>query len=80
MTLSLRMLQAFDLAAPHQVAPVAPSIFAANSDGKGAPAAVAVRVAADGRQTQVSVFSCGAAAGSCVPVPLDSAGRVGRKL
>jgi uncharacterized protein (TIGR03437 family) len=56
---------------PVQVEAVAPAIFTANSDGKGAPAALAVRVAADGRQTPVSVFSCGAAAGSCVPVPID---------
>lgn len=51
---------------------VAPALFTANADGKGVPAAGAVRVSADGtRQTPVDVYRCGAAAGSCVPIAID---------
>jgi len=53
-----------------RIEPVAPALFTANSDGKGAPAAVALRVAAEGTQTQLPVFQCGAAAGSCAPAPI----------
>ena len=54
-----------------QVQAVAPGIFTANSDGKGAPAALAARYGAGGAQTEVPVFHCGLAAGSCVPVAMD---------
>jgi uncharacterized protein (TIGR03437 family) len=47
---------------------VAPGIFTANADGKGAPAAVALRFAADGAQTQLPVFQCAA---TCTPTPID---------
>lgn len=50
---------------------VAPGLFAANGDGRGAPAAGALRVAANGAQSVVSVFHCGTAPGSCTPVPVD---------
>lgn len=50
---------------------VAPGLFTANADGKGAPAAVAVRVAASGAQSQLDVYRCGTALGSCAPVPID---------
>jgi uncharacterized protein (TIGR03437 family) len=50
---------------------VAPGLFTANSDGKGAPAALAARYSAAGQQTAVPVFQCGLAAGSCTPVALD---------
>jgi uncharacterized protein (TIGR03437 family) len=49
----------------------APGFFTANGDGRGVPAAQAVRVAADGSQTAVPVFQCGAAPASCVPLPID---------
>ena len=49
----------------------APGIFTANSDGKGVPAAQALHVKPDGSQTAENVFRCGAAAGSCAPVPID---------
>ena len=54
-----------------RISPTAPGIFTANASGTGVPAAVAVRVAANGVQTPAPVFQCGAAPGSCIPVPLS---------
>lgn len=54
-----------------QIEAVAPGIFTANTDGRGVPAALALRVGGDGAQTPVPVFQCGTAPGSCVPVALD---------
>jgi len=51
-----------------RIEPVAPALFTANADGKGAPAAVALRIAAGGSQTQLPVFTCGA---TCTPAPID---------
>jgi uncharacterized protein (TIGR03437 family) len=51
-----------------KIEPAAPALFTANSDGKGAPAAVALRIAADGSQVQLPVFQCGA---TCTPAPID---------
>ena len=56
---------------PVQIDPVAPGLFTANSDGRGAPAALATRFAASGAQTQIPVFQCGAQPGSCAPVPMS---------
>jgi uncharacterized protein (TIGR03437 family) len=56
-----------------QVAAVAPGVFAANGDGKGAAAAIAMKVPASGAQTYVYVATCGTAAGSCVTAPIDLA-------
>jgi uncharacterized protein (TIGR03437 family) len=50
---------------------VAPGLFTANADGKGVPAALALRVAPDGGQILVDVYRCGTAAGSCAPVAID---------
>ena len=50
---------------------VAPGLFSANANGKGVAAAIALLVKSDGSQTSEPVFECGAAAGSCVAVPLD---------
>ena len=50
---------------------VAPGLFTTNADGKGAPAAMALRVAAGGAQSPLEVYRCGAAPGSCAPVPID---------
>jgi len=50
---------------------VAPGLFTANADGKGVPAALAVRVAASGAQSPLNVYRCGTAQGSCAPVPID---------
>jgi uncharacterized protein (TIGR03437 family) len=47
---------------------VAPGLFSANASGSGVAAAIAVRVAADGTQTPLSVFQC---ASTCVSTPLD---------
>lgn len=54
-----------------QIAAVAPGLFSANSSGQGVAVAEAVRASAGGAQTNVTVFQCGNAAGSCVPVPID---------
>jgi uncharacterized protein (TIGR03437 family) len=54
-----------------QVVAVAPGLFTANGDGKGAAAAIALRAPASGAQTYVYVATC--AAGSCVTAPIDLA-------
>jgi uncharacterized protein (TIGR03437 family) len=55
------------------IAPVAPGVFTANSNGSGVAAATAVRVTAAGASANVPVFQC-PAAGSCTPVPIDLGG------
>jgi len=50
---------------------VAPGLFTANFDGKGAPAAVAVTVAPDLTQITQAVARCGTAQGTCVTSPID---------
>lgn len=53
------------------IASVAPGLFTANADGKGAPAAAAITVAPDQTQTVQAVARCGLAPGSCVTSPID---------
>jgi uncharacterized protein (TIGR03437 family) len=53
------------------IARIWPALFSKNGDGRGVPAAMAVRVAADGKQTVFPVFVCGSEQGSCVPTPID---------
>lgn len=53
------------------IAAVAPGIFTAGADGKGAPAAYAIRQAADATQTTQMAFQSGATPGSYVSAPLD---------
>jgi uncharacterized protein (TIGR03437 family) len=62
-----------------QVDAVAPGIFTANASGSGAPAALVVRVAPDGSQSQQFVFDCSAGVGQCVPSPIDP-GRPGDQM
>ena len=50
---------------------VAPSLFAANANGQGVAAAVALRVAADGTQTSQLVFDGTAPEGSRAALPID---------
>lgn len=51
---------------------VAPALFSANGDGRGAAAATAVRqVLPTGILSPVPVFQCGKEPGSCVTVPID---------
>jgi uncharacterized protein (TIGR03437 family) len=50
---------------------VAPGLFTANLDGKGAPAAQAITVPPDLTQTIQAVAQCGATQGSCVTSPID---------
>jgi uncharacterized protein (TIGR03437 family) len=54
-----------------QIDATAPGIFTQNADGKGVPAAIVVRIAADGSSSSEPVFSCGAAPGSCEPAPIN---------
>jgi uncharacterized protein (TIGR03437 family) len=56
---------------PIQVAAVAPGLFAANADGRGAPAAFALRVKADGTQSAVPVVVFDQAQGRFVTTPID---------
>ena len=53
------------------VAPVAPSLFTANSDGRGLPAAVMLRVRADGSQIYEPVARFDAAQNRFVAVPIE---------
>jgi uncharacterized protein (TIGR03437 family) len=50
---------------------VAPALFAKNGDGKGVPAAMVIKVAADGKQTVAPTYTCGTEPGSCVPAPIS---------
>ena len=50
---------------------VAPSLFAANANGQGVAAAVALRVATDGTQTSQLVFDGTAPEGSRAALPID---------
>jgi uncharacterized protein (TIGR03437 family) len=54
-----------------QIEQVAPSLFAANFDGQGVAAAVAVRVRPDGSQQVEPVFGCENPGGQCTPSGLD---------
>jgi uncharacterized protein (TIGR03437 family) len=54
-----------------QIELVAPGLFSKNGDGRGVPAALALKVAADGTQTVSPVFQCGGEPGSCVTTPVD---------
>jgi uncharacterized protein (TIGR03437 family) len=56
---------------PLDIQQVSPALFSANGDGKGVAAAYVVHVGADGIQSTQSIFECGKASGSCVPVPVD---------
>ena len=53
------------------VNPVAPALFTADASGKGPPAAVALRVRADGSQSTEPVARYDAALQRFVPVPID---------
>ncbi|NOT59609.1 MAG: hypothetical protein HOP19_05210, partial [Acidobacteria bacterium] len=50
---------------------VAPAIFTTNADGQGVPAAVVLRVKADGQQIFENVAQFDAAAGRWRPLPID---------
>lgn len=54
-----------------QIEAVAPGLFAANANGRGVAAALAVRVRADGSQTPEPVFRFDPAQGRNVSVPID---------
>lgn len=52
---------------------VAPGLFTANADGRGAPAALAVRVSSGGAQSVTPVFECRNGPGTCLARPLEAA-------
>jgi hypothetical protein len=54
-----------------QVLTVAPGVFTANSDGSGAPAALALRVKADGSQRLEPVFRFDPAEAKFIPAEID---------
>jgi len=54
-----------------RIATVAPGLFAANANGQGVAAAVALRVRGDGTQSYEPVARFDAATGRFVPVPID---------
>lgn len=54
-----------------RIAPVAPSLFAANSDGRGLAAGVILRVRADGTRVFEPLARFDAMQGRFVPVPID---------
>jgi subtilisin len=57
-----------------EIADVAPSLFAANANGQGVAAAVAVRVTADGAQSYEAVARFDSAQGKFVAAPLELGG------
>lgn len=63
--------------APIRIARVAPALFTANADGRGAPAAYAVIVDGIGNQSIQYAFQCGSEPGKCRPaaLPVSGAGR-----
>ncbi|MDX2030380.1 MAG: hypothetical protein SF339_06910 [Blastocatellia bacterium] len=53
------------------IQPTAPGIFSANADGQGVPAALALRIRADGAQIYEPVARFDATANRFVPMPID---------
>lgn len=58
------------IAAPIRIANTQPGIFTANGDGRGVPAAIAVRLLRDGTVEPVAVFSCSSLSG-CLPAAIE---------
>lgn len=56
------------------IADSSPSVFTANQDGHGVPAAEVVRVAADGAQTVSAPFTCAGTPSVCSPAPINLGG------
>ena len=50
---------------------MAPGLFAANADGQGVAAAVAVKVSKGGSQTSQLIFQCANGPGTCTTLPVD---------
>ena len=67
-TVTLSRADAISFRGPVRIAPIAPGLFAANANGRGVAAAVALRVGAAGEQTSQLVFTCGE---TCTPTPID---------
>ena len=63
---------------PVVIAAVAPSLFTANMSGTGVPVAISETTLGGSAPTLQAVFSCGAAAGSCVPSQIDVSPAVGQ--
>jgi uncharacterized protein (TIGR03437 family) len=53
------------------IAAVSPGLFSADASGTGVAAGGAVRVSADGTQTQLPISSCSGTPVTCVAVPID---------
>jgi uncharacterized protein (TIGR03437 family) len=55
-----------------ELAQVAPGLFAASQNGRGAPAGTALRISGDGSRTEWALAEC--ASGACVPAAVDLGG------
>ena len=56
------------------VSAVSPGIFSVDATGTGVAAGSAVRVSADGTQTQLSIGNCSGTPLVCTPTPIDLGG------
>jgi uncharacterized protein (TIGR03437 family) len=56
-----------------QIESVTPALFTQNQNGKGVPAALVFRIAADGSTSYSPAYAC-PSAGNCVPAPIDMGG------
>lgn len=56
------------------VSTVSPGVFSADATGTGVAAGSAVRVSADGTQTQLSISNCSGTPVVCMPIPIDPGG------
>ena len=70
-TLIVTTAEGYSSSAAIQVEAVAPGLFAANSNGQGVAAALALRVGSDGSQSTIFVFQLDALQGRFVPLPID---------
>jgi uncharacterized protein (TIGR03437 family) len=61
-----------------EIAPVSPGLFAANADGKGAPAGITLTVTPNGARSIGYTYQCGNTPGSCVTAPINASGAAGQ--
>jgi uncharacterized protein (TIGR03437 family) len=57
---------------------VAPGLFSANANGKGAAAAMALHAKSDGTQSSEPVFQCAAGSAGCTTAPIALGGSGGQ--
>lgn len=69
-TLSILSGEVVRSTAKVQIESVAPAVFTQNRDGKGVPAAIISRIAANGQTSFAPVYEC-QAVGRCIAAPID---------